>query len=109
MLTREDCLALCDVDADMVEAISQHEHVPEIVAAELGCYLTRTPEGQLRIRSMILDDIAEAVAGCDLKRALRLRLALRHFALSHPLPPGFEPPAPGAPPARNESPAGARP
>jgi hypothetical protein len=89
MLTREDCLAFCGLDEDLVEAIAEHDHIPEIVAAELGNYLVRTPEGELRIRRIILDDIDAAVAACDLKRALRLRLALRHFAQDHPLPPGL--------------------
>ena len=86
MLTREDCLAFCDLDPELVDAIAEHEHVPEIIAAELGCYLTHSPEGELRIRRIILDDIDSAIAAGDLKRALRLRIALRHFALNHPSP-----------------------
>lgn len=86
MLTREDCLALCDLDEDVVEAIAEHEHIPEIIAAELGSYLVHTPGGGVRIRRIILDDIDTAMAACDLKRVLRLKLALRHFAKDHPLP-----------------------
>lgn len=86
MLTREDCLALCGLDEDVVEAIAEHEHIPEIVAAELGCYLVRSPDGELRIRRIILDDIDAAVAAGNLKRALSLRLVLRHFAKDHPIP-----------------------
>ena len=40
MLTYEDCVGLTDLEAEDIEAIAQHEHVPEIVAAELGCCLT---------------------------------------------------------------------
>jgi len=36
MLTREDCLALCELSEDEVAAIAEHEHVPEIVAMEMG-------------------------------------------------------------------------
>ena len=86
MLTREDCLALCGLDEDVVEAIAEHEHIPEIVAAELGCYLARTPEGEVRIRRFILDDIEAAVNAGNLKRALSLKLALRHFGRGHPFP-----------------------
>ncbi|MSP49512.1 MAG: hypothetical protein EXQ95_09320 [Alphaproteobacteria bacterium] len=86
MLTREDCLALCDVEEDVVDAIAEHEHIPTIVATELGHYLVHSPDGELRIRRIILDDIDAAIAACDLKRATRLKLALRHFAENHPIP-----------------------
>ncbi|HNX49668.1 MAG TPA: hypothetical protein PKL08_05860 [Thermoanaerobaculaceae bacterium] len=39
MLTYEDCVGLTDLEEEEIEAISQHEHVPEMVAAELGCCL----------------------------------------------------------------------
>lgn len=86
MLTREDCLALCELGEDVVDAIAEHEHIPEIVAAELGSYLVRTPDGELRIRRIILDDIDAAVAAGNLKHALVLRLALRSFVKDHPTP-----------------------
>lgn len=86
MLTREDCLALCDLDEDIVAAIAEHEHIPEILAMELGNYLVHTPEGDIRIRRIILDDIDAAMAAGDLKRVFCLKQALRHFAQNHPLP-----------------------
>jgi hypothetical protein len=94
MLTREDCLAFCDVEPELVDAIARHEHIPEIVAAELGCYLVHSPSGELRLRRIVLDDIDAAMAANDLARAIRLKLALRHFALNHPLPGWGDPPAP---------------
>ena len=39
MLSIEDCLALCDLTEDEVHAIAQHEHIPEVAAAEMGNYL----------------------------------------------------------------------
>ena len=39
MLTIQDCIALCDLTEDEVEAIAEHEHIPEMLAAELGAYL----------------------------------------------------------------------
>jgi len=62
MLTREDCLALCELSEDEVAAIAEHEHVPEIVAMEMGQYLCHTPEGEARIERMIVEDIATARA-----------------------------------------------
>ena len=84
MLSLEDCLALCELSEDEVLAIAHHEHLPEIAAAELGNYLCRTPEGEMRIKAIIRDDIAEARAGGDRMRELALKMMLRNFILQHP-------------------------
>ncbi|HEX6528409.1 MAG TPA: hypothetical protein VF004_01230, partial [Burkholderiales bacterium] len=60
MLTLQDCVALCDLTEEEVLAIAEHEHIPEIAAAELGSYLVRTPGGEMCIKSIIRDDLAEA-------------------------------------------------
>jgi hypothetical protein len=84
MLTLDDCIGLCDLTEEEIQAIAEHEHVPEIVAAELGNYLVVTPGGQRRIRRIILDDIAAAQARGDKRHTLRLELVLRHFCDTHP-------------------------
>ena len=84
MLSLEDCLALCDLSEAEVLAIAHHERLPEIAAAELGHYLARTPEGELRIKAIIRDDIEEARARGDRGRELALMLVLREFVLRHP-------------------------
>lgn len=84
VLSLEDCLALCELTEEEVLAIAQHEHIPEIAAAELGNYLVRTPEGEMRIKAIIRDDIAEAAARGNRARELALKLLLRNFVLQHP-------------------------
>ena len=84
MLTLQDCIALCGLTEDEVDAIAEHEHLPEIVAAELGNYLLQGPDGVPRIKRIILDDIAAARARGDEKHALALKLVLRHFVATHP-------------------------
>ena len=84
MLSLEDCLALSELSEAEVLAIAHHERLPEIAAAELGSYLVRTPTGEMRIKSIIRDDIAEACACGDRGRELALRLLLREFVLRHP-------------------------
>ena len=69
---------------DEVLAIAHHERLPEIAAAELGNYLVRTPGGEMRIKSIIRDDIGEACACGDRQRELALKLMLRNFVLQHP-------------------------
>lgn len=84
MLTLQDCIALCDLTEEEVDAIAEHEHLPEIVAAEFGNYLLQGPDGVPRIKRVILDDIAAARARRDDKHALVLKLVLRHFVATHP-------------------------
>ena len=84
MLSLEDCLALCELSEEEVLAVAHHEHLPEIAAAELANYLVHTPEGEMRIKTIIRDDIAEACAGGDSTRELALKLMLRNFVLNHP-------------------------
>lgn len=84
MLSLEDCIGLCGLTEEEVRAIAQHEHIPDIAAAELGSYLVSTPDGELYIRAMIRDDIAHARACADRNRELALRLVLRNFILQHP-------------------------
>jgi hypothetical protein len=84
MLTLEDCLGLCDLTEQEVLAIAHHEHVPEMAALELGNYLVHTPEGEMRIKAIILDDIAAARARGQRAGELALKLVLRNFVLQHP-------------------------
>jgi hypothetical protein len=84
MLSLEDCLALCGLSEDEVLAIAHHERIPEIAAAELGNYLVRTPEGEMRIKAIIRDDLAEARARNDRTRELALKVMLRNYIKHHP-------------------------
>jgi hypothetical protein len=79
MLTLEDCIALSDLTLEEIDAIAEHEHLPEIIAAELGCYLVHCPDGRQAIRSMIRDDIEAARSRRDLRHSAALDLVLRQF------------------------------
>ncbi|MCP4317711.1 MAG: hypothetical protein GY789_17255 [Hyphomicrobiales bacterium] len=83
MLTYEGCLALCERTEQEVEAIAEHEHIPEIAAAEMGNYLVRGHEGTVGIRLLIRDDICAAQQRGDLVHAAKLKLVLRHFVECH--------------------------
>jgi hypothetical protein len=84
MLSLEDCIGLCGLTEEEVRAIAQHEHIPEIAATELGNYLVNAPDGELMIKAMIRDDIADACACGNRDRELSLKLVLRNFVLQHP-------------------------
>jgi hypothetical protein len=79
VLSLEDCIALSDLLPDEVDAIAVHEHLPEIIAAELGCYLVHCADGRQAIRAIIRDDIEAARRRGDFRRAGELRLVLYHF------------------------------
>ncbi len=83
MLDIESCIALSGLTEEEIEAIAEHEHVPEMIAVELGGYLVQLPDGQKRIRRIIADDIAAAQQRGDLAHAARLKLVLQHFLERH--------------------------
>ena len=79
MLTLDDCLGLCDLGREEIEAIAEHEHLPGVIAAELGNYLVHTANGQRAIKDIIRDDILAAQARGEFCRSAKLNLVLRHF------------------------------
>ena len=69
MIALEDCIGLCGFDEDEVAAISEHEHIPEIAAADLANYLSTT---FTKLSTRVASD------------TLRVFMALRHFLEQHP-------------------------
>ncbi|MSP66953.1 MAG: hypothetical protein EXQ96_02425 [Alphaproteobacteria bacterium] len=84
MLTLKDCIDLCGLTKEEIDAIAEHEHLPEIIAVELAAYMVQTPEGVPAIKRMSVDDIAAAEARGNRAHARRLPAALCHFARTHP-------------------------
>lgn len=84
MLTLEDCIDLCELTAEEVEAIAEHEKIPAIIAAELGNYLIHTDSGVPMIRRIILDDIEKAEKLGDTNQVIKLKMTLKHFVETHP-------------------------
>lgn len=84
MLTYEDCIALCELSEEEVAAIAEHEHVPEIVALEMGHYLVHSDDGEPCIRSLILDDIAHCRDTGNREKEEQLIMVLKHFIATHP-------------------------
>lgn len=84
MLSLEDCIGLSGLSEEEVLAIAEHEHIPEMAAAEMGNYLVQTSQGELRIKAIIRDDIAQARARGDRAHELALELVLRRYLDGHP-------------------------
>jgi len=84
MLTFEDCLALCALTEEEIIAIAEHEHIPEITALEYGEFIIHTPDGETRIKRMIIDDIKHSETCGNLQHKKDLEAVLQHFVLTHP-------------------------
>jgi hypothetical protein len=84
MITFEDCKGLCGLTEEEIRAIAEHEHLPDMVAVEMGSYLSQSDAGQAEIRAMIEDDIRAAQAAADPSRALALKVVLHNFICAHP-------------------------
>ena len=93
MLDIESCIALSGLTEEEIEAIAEHEHIPAMLAVELGGYLVQLPDGQKRVRRIIADDIRAARERGDLAHAAKLKLVLRHFLDEHHAP---QPARPGS-------------
>ncbi len=83
MLSLQDCIALSNLTEDEIEAIGAHEHLPDMLALEMGHYLIQTPEGEKRIKRIIVDDIEHARVQGDLQRVALLKATLRQYVERH--------------------------
>jgi hypothetical protein len=85
MLCLEDCLDFCELDNKEVEAIAEHEHIPLICAAEMGCELLKTPVGVMQLHTMVLDDFNDALEHGHTEHANQLAQTYQHLRATHPV------------------------
>jgi hypothetical protein len=85
MLTLEDCIAFSELTEEEILAIADHEHIPEMVAAEMGNYLVHSASGEIRVRAIIVDDIKEAERSGGRTRVIVLKLILKRYLGEHPV------------------------
>ena len=85
MISIEDCIALSGLSREEVDAIAEHEHLPEAAATALAAWLMSKQErGELEVSAMICDDIRAALKHGNHAHAAALLAALRHFLGAHP-------------------------
>ena len=84
MISLEDCIAFSGLSEEEVAAIGEHEHIPQVAACALADYLLKQPDGDRKIRGMIVDDIQQALWQGRIRHAQELFMALRHFLEGHP-------------------------
>ncbi|MCW8885056.1 MAG: hypothetical protein OQK12_07345 [Motiliproteus sp.] len=84
MLTYEDCLEMCELTPEEIEAIAEHEHLQRIQAIAKADYLVHTEGGERMIRKMIIDDIRHAQERGDAEHEADLKQVLALFIKTHP-------------------------
>jgi hypothetical protein len=84
MISFVDICGLCGLDLDQIEAIGEHEHLPDVAAAALASYLLRSRHGLETVRTMIVDDVRLALTRGKKRHAQELIMALRHLYEQHP-------------------------
>lgn len=86
MLALQDLLDYCDLDQGEIEAIAEHEHIPLVVAAEMGESLLSSPEGVCRLHAMIAENMEYARKHGRFEHAKELEDTYQHLRRTHPLP-----------------------
>jgi hypothetical protein len=84
MISIEDCIALSGLTREEVDAVAEHEHLPEAAAAALAAWLMQKEDkGVMAVRNMLRDDIRTAISNGNHAHAAELLAALRHFLATH--------------------------
>ncbi|MCC5993318.1 MAG: hypothetical protein JJT99_12440 [Rhodobacteraceae bacterium] len=84
MINENDILDMTCLTRAQIDAISEHEHVSAVTAAEMGEYLMHIHHGPQQVQKMICEDIADALHHDDLPKARALYAALKQFLAEHP-------------------------
>ncbi len=84
MLTFEDCVAMGALSDEQIDALGAHEHVPDIIACELGTYLLNTPGGAQVIADGLRADLMQARLQHRTQAILHFQHLLDGFEREHP-------------------------
>jgi len=76
MLTFEDCIAFCGMDADEVEAMAVSEHLPTVIAAEWTARELGTTGGRAHVIEILTERAGEARLRGDFETADELERIL---------------------------------
>jgi hypothetical protein len=83
ILTVQECVDMSELSNEAIRVIAEHEHMPEVVAAELGQELLKSTGGIAEIRRMLEKSVELAIQG---GRRTRSTIASGCFGRSlHPI------------------------
>ncbi|MFN3985568.1 MAG: hypothetical protein ACK4KV_08760 [Rhodocyclaceae bacterium] len=86
MLSLTDCMDFIDLDGATIDVIAEHQHIPAMLAAELGSQLLGSARGIHRIHTMHRDLIAHAAETGHLGKERNLRRIYAAFTRKYPMP-----------------------
>ena len=84
MLSLDDCIAMSGLTEEEVAIVAEHEHLPMMVAAELGHTLLGTPKGVFTLRCYIAEVLEHAKLAGDRDKAKHVDRVLTRFNAAHP-------------------------
>jgi hypothetical protein len=61
MLTVQECVDMSELSNETIRAIAEHEHIPEVVAAEVGQELLKATGGIAEIHRILEENLELAV------------------------------------------------
>jgi len=83
MLTLQECVDMSELGNEAIRAIAEHEHIPELVAAERGQELLKTAAGIAEIRRILEAHLALAVEASKQDKILDRKRVLDRFIASY--------------------------
>ena len=86
MFSLDECIGMSELPEDVIDVISEHEHVPEIVAVGLGQGLLKTPRGLFTLKCYICDALEQAQSAGKRDKVKRLEALLTRFLATHRIP-----------------------
>ena len=83
MISLDDIEDMTCLTRDEIDALAEHEHVPDLTAALMGEYLMHQPKGPQAVQQMICEDIRAALHADDVPHAKTLFTTLRRYVDAH--------------------------
>ena len=84
MLSIDDCIDYVKLWGNDIDAMSKHDHGTATISTEMEKYRARSPEDVPMLKSVILDDISQALSCEDYAQAAILLAVIRLFIETHP-------------------------
>ena len=82
-LTVQECVDMSELANEAIRAIAEHEHIPEVVAAELGQELLKATGGIAEIRRILEASLELAVRAGEQDKINDRKRVLERFISSY--------------------------
>jgi hypothetical protein len=83
LLTTQECVDMSELSNEAIRAIAEHEHIPEVVAAELGQELLKATGGKAEIERILEKNLGLAVQAGEQDKIDDRKRVLERFVASY--------------------------